>query len=121
MTDKDQLIAMGFEPARVECINIAFAIVFEADCIDPGALRATKNRGLQPAMDHLFENEGKPIPAAGSEPAAPSEPRPDAMDVDEDDEDAEALRAALKLSKGGATDATAASSQDVGDAKVRIV
>ncbi|KAL0575584.1 hypothetical protein V5O48_006400 [Marasmius crinis-equi] len=28
-----------------------------------GALKATGNRGLQPAMDHILENEGKPVPA----------------------------------------------------------
>lgn len=31
-----------------------------------GALRATSGRGLQPAMDYLFEHEGEPVPASGS-------------------------------------------------------
>ncbi|KAJ6607029.1 ubiquitin-related domain-containing protein [Mycena sp. CBHHK59/15] len=72
--DKDTLIGMGFDSARVEW-----------------ALKATGNRGLQPAMDHLFENEGKSIPDLGSVSESTSRPARDAMDVD-DDEDAEALK-----------------------------
>lgn len=30
-------------------------------------MKATSGRGLQPAMDHLFENEGKPIPEASNQ------------------------------------------------------
>jgi nitrogen fixation protein FixH len=60
-------------------------------------------------MDHVFENEGKPVPDLGAvaEAAAPARAAgSDAMDVDgEDDED---LRAALKLSKGeGAAEGSA--------------
>jgi hypothetical protein len=75
-SDKDQLLAMGFASERVEW-----------------ALRATGNRGLQPAMDHLFENEGKPVPSdmnAVQESAPP--PRSGGDDIDPDDE--EAIRAA---------------------------
>ena len=61
-----------------------------------GALKATQNRGLQPAMDHLIENEGKPIP---TNPSADTGATNSAMNVDED-EDEEALRNALNLSKG---------------------
>ena len=53
-----------------------------------GALKATGNRGLQPAMDHILEHEGQPIPDAVSEQASSSGP----MDVDNEDEDAEALK-----------------------------
>lgn len=68
-----------------------------------GALKATGNRGLQPAMDHIFEHDGQPIPdltqsGAGAFATGTSSGA-GAMDVD-DDEDSEALRSALKLSKG---------------------
>ncbi|KAJ7272704.1 DNA-binding protein [Mycena haematopus] len=73
--DKDALLGMGFDVARVEW-----------------ALKATGNRGLQPAMDFLFENEGKEIPDLGSVSESTSRPARDAMDVDDDTEDAEALK-----------------------------
>ncbi|KAF7317778.1 hypothetical protein MKEN_00865600 [Mycena kentingensis (nom. inval.)] len=75
MNDRDSLIDMGFEAARVEW-----------------ALKATGNRGLQPAMDHLIENADKPIPEMSTVSESTSA-RPNAMDVDEDDEDADALKA----------------------------
>jgi len=59
-----------------------------------GALKATGNRGLQPAMDHILQHESDPVPdlgsvseQRGSRPAAADE-----MDADGDDEDMEALR-----------------------------
>ncbi|KAG6829151.1 hypothetical protein H0H92_005556 [Tricholoma furcatifolium] len=73
--DKETLLGMGFDPARVEW-----------------ALKATGNRGLQPAMDHILENDGQPIPDLRAVSES-SKTRNDAMDVDEDDEDADALRA----------------------------
>ncbi|KAJ7885982.1 ubiquitin-related domain-containing protein [Mycena leptocephala] len=72
--DKDALLGMGFEAARVDW-----------------ALKATGNRGLQPAMDFLFEHEGQPIPDLSAITESTSRPARDAMDVD-DDEDAEALK-----------------------------
>ncbi|KJA23517.1 hypothetical protein HYPSUDRAFT_39700 [Hypholoma sublateritium FD-334 SS-4] len=83
--DKDTLLGMGFDAARVEW-----------------ALKATGNRGLQPAMDHILEHESQPVPDLGavSEQAGRSEP----MDVDEDDEDAEALKS-LGALKGNAVEA----------------
>ncbi|KAJ7497953.1 ubiquitin-related domain-containing protein [Mycena galericulata] len=72
--DKDALMGMGFDAARVDW-----------------ALKATGNRGLQPAMDHLFEHEGQPIPDLSAVTESTSRPARDAMDVD-DDEDAEALK-----------------------------
>lgn len=65
-------------------------------------MKATGNRGLQPAMDHILEHEGQPVPDLGavSEKAGRSEP----MDVDEDDEDAEALKS-LGALKGNAVEA----------------
>ena len=67
-----------------------------------GALKATGNRGLQPAMDHILENEGQPIPDLGgvSEQASSSGP----MDVDNEDEDAEALKS-LGVVAGNAVEA----------------
>ncbi|KAJ3776361.1 ubiquitin-related domain-containing protein [Lentinula raphanica] len=73
--DKDTLLSMGFDPARVEW-----------------ALKATGNRGLQPAMDHILENESKPVPSTENVSEASSSAAPDVnMDVDED-EDAQALQ-----------------------------
>ncbi|KAG6816278.1 hypothetical protein H0H87_007315 [Tephrocybe sp. NHM501043] len=72
--DKDTLLGMGFDSSRVEW-----------------ALKATGNRGLQPAMDHILENEGKPVPDLGAVTESSLSTRNDGMDVD-DDEDADALR-----------------------------
>ncbi|KAI0730979.1 ubiquitin-related domain-containing protein [Earliella scabrosa] len=104
MSDKDVLLSMGFDPQRVEW-----------------ALKATGNRGLQPAMDHLIENEGKPVPdlssvsaSSGSAPSGGASP----MDVDdEDDEDLAALKAVYgKKAGAGGSDAGAGSSSGAGDA-----
>ncbi|KDR80793.1 hypothetical protein GALMADRAFT_1107099 [Galerina marginata CBS 339.88] len=67
-----------------------------------GALKATGNRGLQPAMDHILEHESHPVPdlSGVSEQAGSSTP----MDIDEDDEDAEALKS-LGAIKGNAVEA----------------
>ncbi|KAK4687826.1 UBX domain-containing protein 1/4, partial [Tremellales sp. Uapishka_1] len=76
MSDKEQLAAMGFEPARIEW-----------------ALKATKNAGLQPAMDHLLGNSEKPVPAAGEQGKKDAE-------MDEDEDDQEALAAHVKKMGG---------------------
>lgn len=49
----DQLVSMGFEDSRISW-----------------ALKATRNAGLQQAMDHLLANGDKPVPEAddGDEP-----------------------------------------------------
>jgi len=65
---------MGFDSARVDW-----------------ALKATGNRGLQSAMDHLIEHEGEPIPDLSAVSESTARPARDTMDVD-DDEDAEALK-----------------------------
>jgi len=75
-SDKDTLLSMGFDPARVEW-----------------AVKATGGRGLQPAMDHILENEGNAVPDLGSVTSSSAGSRAQPMDVDEDEEDAEALRA----------------------------
>ncbi|KAI6023356.1 ubiquitin-related domain-containing protein [Pisolithus marmoratus] len=91
--DRDTLISMGFDPSRVDW-----------------ALRATNHRGLQPAMDHLLEHEGEPIPDASASggsalPSGSAAQSTLAMDVDDDDEDAEALR--HLIGKKGPVSATA--------------
>ncbi|KAG1787508.1 ubiquitin-related domain-containing protein [Suillus plorans] len=87
--DKETLLSMGFDPARVDW-----------------ALRATNNRGLQPAMDHILENEGKPIPdpsAAAPTSASGSAGQPMDVDVDVDDEDEDALRRLIGTKSGAAS------------------
>ncbi|CAE6401549.1 unnamed protein product [Rhizoctonia solani] len=64
--DRDQLISMGFAPERVDW-----------------ALKATNNAGLQPAMDHILENDGKPVPELSNVTSA-NVPPPQADDDDED-------------------------------------
>lgn len=90
--DKDALLGMGFEAARVDCPKPALYSFYSIQLIFRiGALKATGNRGLQPAMDFLFEHEGQPIPDLSAITESTSRPARDAMDVD-DDEDAEALK-----------------------------
>ncbi|CAL1714413.1 unnamed protein product [Somion occarium] len=83
---------MGFDTARVEW-----------------ALKATGGRGLQPAMDFILENEGKPVPdlsaVSSSRQATPSGGGGDA--VDEDEDDAEALRAVYGTGAAGQAAAAA--------------
>ncbi|KAJ8587567.1 hypothetical protein M405DRAFT_852840 [Rhizopogon salebrosus TDB-379] len=82
--DKETLLSMGFDPARVDW-----------------ALRATNNRGLQPAMDHILENEGKSIPDPSA--AAPPASARELIDVDADDEDEAALRSLLGTQTGASS------------------
>jgi hypothetical protein len=83
----------------------------------PGALKATKNSGLQPAMDHIIENESKPVPDpnATSTTTASSTTQQSSGDRDalneDDDEDLEALKAVYGP--------TATSSSGEAEAKVR--
>ena len=51
--DRDLLLGMGFEAARVDW-----------------ALRATKNSGLQPALDFLFAHTDDPIPDSSAQTSA---------------------------------------------------
>ncbi|KIY47723.1 hypothetical protein FISHEDRAFT_74389 [Fistulina hepatica ATCC 64428] len=62
-TNRDTLLSMGFDSARVDW-----------------ALRATKNSGLQPAMDHILDHDGQPVPEVSSGDAAT-----ESVDIDEDD------------------------------------
>ena len=91
-----------------------------------GALKATGNRGLQPAMDHLVENEGKPVPDLASVSA--SAPAPGGggggsgpMDVDgEEDEDLAALRAVYGKQAADGSGAPS-SSADAGGAEAKSI
>ncbi|KDQ19455.1 hypothetical protein BOTBODRAFT_51854 [Botryobasidium botryosum FD-172 SS1] len=79
MSDRDTLLSFGFAEDRVDW-----------------ALRATNHRGLQPALDHIVENEGKPIPdpsSGGNGSSGVAAAPGNDEDVDMDDE--EALRAAM--------------------------
>ncbi|WWC62199.1 uncharacterized protein I303_104794 [Kwoniella dejecticola CBS 10117] len=71
MSDRETLLSMGFDPARID-----------------RALKATKNSGLQPAMDHLLANSEKPIPTA----------------EEEEDEDEESVKANIKKIESGNVD-----------------
>ncbi|PFH46668.1 hypothetical protein AMATHDRAFT_69297 [Amanita thiersii Skay4041] len=85
-SDKDTLLSMGFDSSRVEW-----------------ALKATNNRGLQPAMDHLLQHENDPIPDLTS--LNPSIPNPTSSDpTDEDEEDVDALNS-LGVATAGAIEA----------------
>jgi hypothetical protein len=65
----------------------------------PGALKATGNRGLQPAMDHILENESKPVPSLDSvAESAGGSSAP--MDVDDDDEETALLKAQMGAVEG---------------------
>ncbi|OCH87525.1 hypothetical protein OBBRIDRAFT_796127 [Obba rivulosa] len=67
---------------------------FEATRVD-WALKATGGRGLQPAMDFLLENEGKPVPdlSAVSSGSAPSTAAANASLDEDEQEELEALKA----------------------------
>ena len=70
---------------------------------DAGALRATNNKGLQPAMDFILEHNDDPIPDATSGAAATSSAQPTSGPIvidEEEDEDTAALHAAYGLKPG---------------------
>jgi hypothetical protein len=79
------------------------------DTLYVGALRATNNRGLQPAMDHILENEGKPIPdPSTAAPTSASGSAGQPMDVDvDDDDDEDALRRLMGTKTGTTSSAEA--------------
>jgi hypothetical protein len=78
-----------------------------------GALKATNNAGLQPAMDHILENDGKPVPELGSVAAA----QPAVASGDgEDDEDMELLQAKF----GGAATAGSSSGDAPSDGSAKV-
>ncbi|KAG9102521.1 hypothetical protein FRC06_001897 [Ceratobasidium sp. 370] len=95
-SDRDQLIAMGFAADRVDW-----------------ALKATNHAGLQPAMDHILENDGKPVPDLGSVAAA--QPAGPAAGGGDDDEDLEELRARF----GGAAGAASSSGDAPEDGSIK--
>ncbi|EMD38961.1 hypothetical protein CERSUDRAFT_112675 [Gelatoporia subvermispora B] len=96
-SDRDVLLSMGFEAARVDW-----------------ALKATGGRGLQPSMDFILENEGKPVPdlsSVSSSGASGAAPSGGAVPMNEDDqEELDALAAVY--GKGGAEGSSAAAEQE---------
>ncbi len=72
-----------------------------------GALRATKNSGLQPAMDFILEHNDDPIPdvTSGATATSSAQPQSEPISIDDDDDDAAALRAAYALQAGDASQA----------------
>ncbi|GHJ89599.1 hypothetical protein NliqN6_6001 [Naganishia liquefaciens] len=83
MSDKQQLLEMGFDEPRVEW-----------------ALRATKGAGLQPALDHIVEHMDSPVPSTTTADDA----------EDSQDEDSEALKAHIAKMKASG-DASAGSGE----------
>ena len=97
MSDRETLLSMGFDPARVDCesflLEFAYRIHDQTSVLPffwgisyVGALKATGSRGLQPAMDHLVENEGNPVPDLSSVVSSSTQQPSggDPMDEDED-------------------------------------
>ncbi|GAC71389.1 RNA polymerase III subunit C11 [Moesziomyces antarcticus T-34] len=97
MGDRDMLLDMGFAPERVDW-----------------ALYATKNAGLQPALDHLEANQDSPVPTDYKSASAAALTSSGAGGHDYDEED-EAALADLVSKKGqqAADDAV----NNVGEAK----
>lgn len=95
-----------FEPSS----HAALSTPADLNPITTGAVKATAGRGLQPAMDHILENEGKPVPDLSSVSSAASN-APAAQPMDEDDQDD--LEALSGLGVKGAAAAAAAAATDV--------
>ncbi|KAG8835597.1 hypothetical protein FRC17_002189 [Serendipita sp. 399] len=96
-SDRETLLSFGFDEARVDCKYTQSDAHNVADSLWSGALKATAGRGLQPAMDHILENEGKPIPDTIS--AQGGQPKGDDVDEDED------MKLALSMSQEGEQEA----------------
>lgn len=122
MSDKEVLLSMGFDTARVECEScvIAPSEVTRPSCLSAGALKATSNRGLQPAMDFILENQDKPVPDLSSvSSSSTSQPARTGGDED-DDEDVEALKAIYGHKGGVEAQSAAADAAADAEAKVRV-
>ncbi|KAG8901873.1 hypothetical protein FRB99_005029 [Tulasnella sp. 403] len=86
-SDREQLLSFGFPPDRVDW-----------------ALKATSGRGLQPALDFLFENESKPVPDLSTDAEVKGSNAPTGgadAPMEEDDDEAAAIRASLGLPPTG--------------------
>ncbi len=91
--------------------------VYEAKAPVVGALRATNNKGLQPAMDFILEHNDDPIPDATSGTTATSSAQPQSGPMVEDgDEDTAAIRAAY----GGASPGAAAQADSSAGVEARV-
>jgi hypothetical protein len=96
------MFALHFSLWYLTRLTISDLFLVSLDALT-GALKATGNRGLQPAMDHILEHEAQPVPDLGGVTETSSAGARDAMDVD-DDEDAEALKS-LGIAASGAVEA----------------
>jgi hypothetical protein len=85
MSDKEQLLAMGFDSARIDCectdsleshLTRRGAQGDQERRVAGGTVARCQQLTIQPAMDHLINNADNPIPSSTAE------------DVDEDDDDA---------------------------------
>ena len=94
---------MSLSFIELACIRPLFSSFWGISCV--GALKATSNRGLQPAMDHLVENEGKPVPDLST--VSSSTRPPGGGDPMDEDEDLEALKAVYGTGGSGPDDAEA--------------
>lgn len=113
---------MGFDTARVECESCVITPheVARPSCLSAGALKATSNRGLQPAMDFILENQDKPVPDLSSvSSSSTSQPARTGGD-DDDDEDVEALKAIYGHKGGVEAQSAAADAAADAEAKVRV-
>ncbi|CAO1617555.1 unnamed protein product [Sympodiomycopsis kandeliae] len=97
MPDRDDLLAMGFEPQRVEW-----------------ALHASGNSGLQSALDHLEANQDNPVPDFKRQPAATASGSGQGQ-VDEEEQ--AALMEMLKNQGQGAVDAAVGGGEGGAQAK----
>jgi hypothetical protein len=114
-SDRDQLLEFGFEAARVDCpffpsLCPSLPSQYYITSVSPsgriirrtnrqtsaGALKATGGKGLQPAMDHILANQGKPVPDSASISAPPV-----ALAAGGDVDDDEDMKAAIALSQEG--------------------
>ena len=83
-----------------------------------GAIKATGGRGLQPAMDHILENEGKPVPDLASVSSSTATSSATTAGQEVDDEDLEALKAVYGHKGDIEVQAAAANADAQAEAKV---
>ncbi|KAI0343360.1 hypothetical protein BDW22DRAFT_1356997 [Trametopsis cervina] len=100
MSDRDVLLSMGFDADRVEW-----------------AIKATNGRGLQPAMDFLIENDGKPISELPTVTSTSGSTAVPGGDIEEDDEELEALKAVYGKKGGVEAQSAAADAEAAAEAR----
>ena len=91
-------------------------------CATPsGAIKATGGRGLQPAMDHVLENEGNPVPDLASVSSSTASASAPSAGQEVDDEDIEALKAVYGKKAGNDAQALEAAAAADAEPKVRLL